>query len=107
MYECTRPSRGGCIHTSPHGLKQVRNPKAAMGLLFQVLPAASIQATSVPGKGSFFLALLAFPLADSINRINALRQVITLSAKAAATGFFIFSGHIVWPAAIVMAAGSL
>jgi len=59
------------------------------------------------GQGLVFLALLAFPLADSINRINALRQVITLSAKAAATGFFIFSGHIVWPAAIVMAAGSL
>lgn len=58
------------------------------------------------GQGLVFLALMAFALPDALPRINALRQAITLAAKAAAVAYFVVGGHVVWPAAIAMALGS-
>ncbi len=58
------------------------------------------------GQGLVYLALMAFALPDALPRLNALRQVITLVAKAMALGLFAFGGHVVWPAALAMAIGS-
>jgi uncharacterized membrane protein YfcA len=59
------------------------------------------------GMSVIVLAVLALLLDDSLIRLNALKQAIASSINVAATLFFLHSGHIVWSAAIVMAAGSL
>ena len=46
-------------------------------------------------------------LHDNLTRLNALKQVIALGTNLAAAFFFLFSGQVVWPAALVMAAGAL
>jgi hypothetical protein len=39
--------------------------------------------------------------------LNALKQIISFSINIAAAIFFLFSGKIVWPAALVMMVGAL
>jgi hypothetical protein len=53
------------------------------------------------------LAVLGLAVDDSLTHLNALKQVIALSTNLAAAIFFIFSGNVLWPAAIVMAVGAL
>ncbi|HEU4345623.1 MAG TPA: sulfite exporter TauE/SafE family protein [Candidatus Binatia bacterium] len=59
------------------------------------------------GMSVIVLAVLGLLLDDSLTRLNALKQATASSINIAATLFFVFSGHVVWPAALVMAAGSL
>ena len=44
---------------------------------------------------------------DSIIRLNALKQALSFSINVAASIFFLFSGQIVWSAALVMAVCAL
>lgn len=59
------------------------------------------------GLGVITLAVLGITLDDSLTRLNALKQAISLATNVAAAVFFVFSGRVDWPAAIVMFAGSL
>ena len=59
------------------------------------------------GLSVIVLAVLGLLLDDSLTRLNALKQSISLSINVAAAIFFLFSGHVIWPAALVMAAGAL
>jgi uncharacterized protein len=59
------------------------------------------------GVSVIVLAVLGLLLDDTLTRLNALKQVISLSTNVAAAIFFVFSGRVVWPAALVMAAGAL
>lgn len=59
------------------------------------------------GLGVITLAVLALVLEDTLTRLNALKQALSLSINVAAAIFFLFSGQVVWPAALVMAAGAL
>lgn len=59
------------------------------------------------GMSVIVLAVLGLLLDDSLTRLNALKQAIASSINIAATLFFVFTSHVVWPAALVMAAGSL
>jgi hypothetical protein len=59
------------------------------------------------GLSVIVLALLGLMLEDSITRLNALKQTVSLSVNVAAAVFFVFSGQVVWLAAIVMAVGAL
>jgi len=59
------------------------------------------------GLGVVVLAVLGLTDDDSLTRLNAVKQVISLSANVAAAVFFLFSPHLVWPAALVMFAGAL
>jgi uncharacterized membrane protein YfcA len=59
------------------------------------------------GMSVIILAVLGLAVDDSLTHLNALKQVIALSTNLAAAIFFIFSGHVLWPAAIVMAVGAL
>lgn len=59
------------------------------------------------GQSVIILSVLGLFLDDTLTRLNALKQSITLSSNVAAAVFFLFSGMIVWPAAVVMAAGAL
>jgi uncharacterized membrane protein YfcA len=53
------------------------------------------------------LAVLGLVLEDSLTRLNALKQSLSFSINIAAAIFFLFSGQVVWSAAIVMAVGAL
>ncbi len=59
------------------------------------------------GLGVITLSVLGIALQDSLTRLNALKQAISLATNVAAAVFFVFSGKVVWPAAIVMFLGSL
>jgi uncharacterized membrane protein YfcA len=59
------------------------------------------------GLSVIVLAILGLSLDDNLTRLNALKQAIAFSANIAAALFFVFSGKVVWPAALVMAVGAL
>ena len=59
------------------------------------------------GVSVVVLAVLALTLDDTLVRLNALKQAIALAINCAAAVLFLFSGRIVWPAAVVMAAASV
>ena len=59
------------------------------------------------GLSVIVLAVLGLTLEDSLTRLNALKQAIAFSVNIAAAVFFLFSGEVVWPAALVMAVGAL
>jgi uncharacterized membrane protein YfcA len=59
------------------------------------------------GLSVIVLAVLGLVLNDSLTRLNALKQAIAFSVNIAAAVFFLFSGQVVWLAALVMAIGAL
>ena len=59
------------------------------------------------GVSVIILAVLGLVLDDSLTRLNALKQSISFVTNVAAATFFLFSGQVVWPAALVMAVGAL
>ncbi|HUW66360.1 MAG TPA: sulfite exporter TauE/SafE family protein [Spirochaetia bacterium] len=59
------------------------------------------------GLGVIVLAVLGLTVDDSLTRLNAVKQVISLSANVAAAVFFVFSRNVVWPVALVMFVGAL
>jgi uncharacterized membrane protein YfcA len=59
------------------------------------------------GLSVIVLAVLGLLLTDTLTRLNALKQVIGFSANIAAAVFFVFSGRVVWPVALVMMVGAL
>ena len=59
------------------------------------------------GLGVMMLAVLGLVLEDSLTRLNALKQSLSFGINIAAAIFFLFSGQVVWTAALVMAAGAL
>ncbi len=60
-----------------------------------------------PGLSVIYLAVLGLFFDDTLTRLNALKQCLSLATNVAAAVFFLFSGLIVWPLAAVMAAGAL
>jgi uncharacterized membrane protein YfcA len=59
------------------------------------------------GLGIMLLAVLGFFSDDSLIRVNALKQVLSLVVSACAAVFLSFTGHVVWDLAAVVAAASL
>jgi len=59
------------------------------------------------GLSVVVLAGLGLIINDTLTRLNALKQVVALSINIAAGVFFVFSGQVVWPVALIMAAGAL
>lgn len=59
------------------------------------------------GLGVIVLAVLGLTVEDSLTRLNAVKQVISLSANVAAAVLFVFSRNVVWPVALVMFVGAL
>ncbi|HOX35917.1 MAG TPA: sulfite exporter TauE/SafE family protein [Methanoregulaceae archaeon] len=59
------------------------------------------------GGSVVILAVLGLFIRDTLTRLNALKQVVTLAANVAAAVFFLFSGYVLWVTAIVMAIGAL
>ena len=59
------------------------------------------------GLSVIVLSALGLTLEDSLTRLNALKQAVAFSVNVAAAIFFIFSGYVLWSAALVMAVGAL
>jgi uncharacterized protein len=59
------------------------------------------------GLSVIILAVLGVILSDSLTRLNALKQAIAFVANIAAALFFVFSGHVNWMVALVMAVGAM
>ena len=59
------------------------------------------------GLSVILLAVLGLVLEETLTRLNALKQAFALTVNVAAAVFFLFSGKVLWPAAIVMAVGAL
>ncbi|MCU0307288.1 MAG: sulfite exporter TauE/SafE family protein [Thermoleophilia bacterium] len=59
------------------------------------------------GLGIMFMGVLGAALHDSLARVNALKQALSLAVNISAAVFFLFSGEVVWSAAAVMAVGAL
>ena len=59
------------------------------------------------GLSVIVLAVLGLVLEDTLTRLNALKQIIAFCVNIAAAVFFLFSGQIVWSAALVMMVGAL
>jgi len=59
------------------------------------------------GLSVIVLSALGLTLDDSLTRLNALKQAVAFSVNVAAAVFFLFSGQVLWTAALVMALGAL
>lgn len=59
------------------------------------------------GLSVIVLSALGITLEDSLTRLNALKQAVAFSVNVAAAIFFLFSGQVLWAAALVMAVGAL
>ena len=59
------------------------------------------------GLSVIVLAALGLTLEDTLTRLNALKQSISFSVNVAAAVYFLFSGKVVWSAALVMMVGAL
>ena len=59
------------------------------------------------GMGIVALAVLSLALQDSMIRINALKQLVALTANIVAAAFFLFSGKVEFSLVLVMAPASL
>jgi uncharacterized membrane protein YfcA len=59
------------------------------------------------GLGIVFLAVLGVVLDDDLRRVNALKQILSLTINLSAAALLLFSGRVVWAAVAVVAAGSL
>ncbi len=59
------------------------------------------------GLSVILLAVLGMALHDSLTKLNAVKQVLAFAANVAAAVVFLFSGRVVWLAALVMAVSAL
>jgi uncharacterized membrane protein YfcA len=59
------------------------------------------------GMSVLLLAMLGLTLDDTLTRLNALKQALAFSVNVAAAVLFLFSEHVAWSAAAVMAVGAL
>lgn len=88
--------------------RQVAPPRARD--IWVVLPvfAASIYGGYFgAGLSVIILAVLGLVLDDNLTRLNALKQAIAFAVNVAAACFFLFSGLVVWLAAVVMMFGAI
>ncbi|MBK9924463.1 MAG: sulfite exporter TauE/SafE family protein [Anaerolineales bacterium] len=59
------------------------------------------------GLSVIVLSALGLTIEDTLTRLNALKQVAAFAVNVAAAIFFLFSGKVIWPVALVMAIGAL
>lgn len=86
-------------HTAGHGNLRLAGVVAFVGAVYGGFFGA--------GLGIILLALYSLVVPESLIRINALKQVTSFAANVSAALFFVFSGRVVWDAAVVMAVGAL
>jgi uncharacterized protein len=85
-------------------------PAAASLAAFGVLPVALAGVYGGyfgAGLSVIVLAVLGLMVDDNLTNLNALKQAIAFSVNITAAIFFVFSGSVIWPVALVMAGFAL
>lgn len=82
-------------------------PDMTMGAILPVGIAAVYGGYFGAGLSVIVLAVLGLTITDTLTRLNGLKQAIGFSVNTAAAIFFVFSGDVVWAAALVMAVFAL
>lgn len=76
-------------------------------VLVPIIPAAIYGGFFGAGVSIIVVAVLGLVLHDNIVRLNALKQAVSFAINIAAAVYFLFSGQVVWAAALVMAVGAI
>ena len=76
-------------------------------ILFAMIPAALYGGYFGAGLGVVTIAALGLFIQDSIIRLNALKQLLSLCINVSAALYFLFSGQVYWLVALVMAVCAL
>jgi uncharacterized membrane protein YfcA len=87
-----------------------KQQKAAPSELLATLPvtlAAVYGGYFGAGLSVIVLAVLGLTIDDNLTRLNGLKQAIAFGTNVTAAVLFMFSGQVVWSAALVMAVGAL
>lgn len=82
--------------------QNVAEKKNNIGSALLVFPATIYGGYFGAGLGVILLAVLGLSIKDNMVRLNALKQVLSLSANVAAAVFFLFSDKVHWLVAGVM-----
>jgi uncharacterized protein len=85
-------------------------PRATHGEVWALVPvalAAVYGGYFGAGLGVIVLAVLAVVIDDSLSRLNALKQLVSLAVNVTAAIAFLFSGRIDWTLTLVMAVSAL
>lgn len=103
---------GGCallgVQDSVRGWLQRRSGVLGIGWAIPpVLVAAVYGGYFGAGLSVIYLAVLGLTLDDSLTRLNALKQSLSLATNVAAAVLLAASPHMVWPAALVMSIGAI
>ena len=98
------PVRAGCNAGRP---RPARRPLAEGWAAVPVGLAAVYGGYFGAGLSVIILSVLGLTLEDNLTRLNALKQAVAFSTNIAAAVLFVFSGQVVWPAALVMMVGAL
>ncbi|MEV5507317.1 sulfite exporter TauE/SafE family protein [Streptomyces orinoci] len=75
-------------------------------LLLGLLLASAYGGYFGAAQGVMYLSLMGLLLADDLQRINALKNVLAVVVNGVAALFFLFAAHIDWRAVLLIAAGS-
>jgi Predicted permeases len=75
--------------------------------ILPVLPAAIYGGFFGAGVSVIIIAVLGLVISDTLTRLNAIKQALSFVINVAAAVFFLFSGQVVWSAALVMAVGAI
>jgi uncharacterized protein len=84
-----------------------KNRYSWLSVVFLLLPASIYGGYFGAGVSIIILAALGLIYNDSVNRLNALKQLMSFCINASTAIFFLFSKQVNWPVAAVMAAGAV
>ncbi|KNB52507.1 sulfite exporter TauE/SafE family protein [Streptomyces caatingaensis] len=85
--------------TAPHA-------HGGAALLLGLLVASAYGGYFGAAQGVLYLSLMGLLLADDLQRINALKNVLAVVVNGVAALFFLFAAPIAWPAVLLIATGS-
>ena len=84
-----------------------RHHKNLLAGMFIIFPAALYGGYFGAGVSVIIIAALALVYDDSIIKLNALKQMMSFIINCSTAIFFLFSKHVNWPVAAVMAVGAV
>jgi uncharacterized membrane protein YfcA len=84
-----------------------RRPHGGAGLYGSVLATGVYGGYFGAAQGVILMGLLGVFLADDLHRLNATKNVLALVANGVSAVFFVAATHVAWPAAALVAGGSV
>ncbi|MCC9312392.1 sulfite exporter TauE/SafE family protein [Kitasatospora sp. RB6PN24] len=82
------------------------HPDGSLGLILGIFCCGIYGGYFGAAQGVLMLALMGMLLRDDLQRMNAVKNVLAMIVNAVAAVFFMFTTHLDWLAALLIAAGS-